>query len=173
MNELMRAASNRGLPFYLENPLRSKLWIHPLIRKWVEHPDTTTTIFDYCQFGEAWNKPTQILAGNNLRFCTSIARRCKMTWTGSGDSICSRTGVKHEKLKGFTDTPGEKKQYKTAKACPYPHALCKHWAPILAKPAMRRAAPPRGSTEEPVHPRNPGGETKSHLSNPHNPSGKQ
>ena len=30
MNLLMKSCVSVGLPFYLENPLRSKLWIHPL-----------------------------------------------------------------------------------------------------------------------------------------------
>ena len=159
MNEIMRAANDRGLPFYLENPLRSKLWIHPLIRKWVQHTNTTTVIFDYCQFGEPWNKPTQILAANNRKFNCSLSRRCKMTWDDKGNSTCSRAGLPHEKLKGFTDTPGEKRQYKTAKACPYPSELCELWAPVLAKPNMRARPPAQRLQQSTAHPENPGGVT--------------
>ena len=99
MHALMKLAESVNLPFYLENPLRSKLWIHPLVRKWIQHPKTTLVQFDYCQFGENWMKPTQILAFNNAKFNTSISRRCKPTWLDS-TSLCSRTGLAHEVLKG-------------------------------------------------------------------------
>ena len=46
MMELMKDCERRFLPFYLENPLRSKLWLHPLVRKWVQHKDTNTVVFD-------------------------------------------------------------------------------------------------------------------------------
>ena len=58
MHEIMREFMRIGLPFYLENPLRSKLWMHPYVRKWVEHQYASTLISDYCQFGEDWQKPT-------------------------------------------------------------------------------------------------------------------
>ena len=46
MMELMKDCERRGLPFYLENPLRSKLWLHPLVKKWVQHKQSDTVVFD-------------------------------------------------------------------------------------------------------------------------------
>ena len=130
MHELMKLAESVGLPFYFENPLRSKLWIHPIIKKWIRHHRTTTVQFDYCQFGLPWMKPTQILAYNNRDFNVSIGCRCAPKWK-NGVCLCSRTGQPHEELKGLV--PGTK-QFKTAVACPYPQQFCELWAPVLTKP---------------------------------------
>ena len=136
MHEMMRELMRYGRPFYLENPLRSKLWCHPYIKKWVRHDLTTTVILDYCQFGEAWVKPTQILAFNNAGFNGKLARRCKTTWEGK-TSVCSRTKRAHVPLIGFV---GDKTrgQYRTAAACPYPFEFCEHVAPTLVKQVFRR-----------------------------------
>ena len=136
MHALMKLAESVDLPFYLENPLRSKLWIHPLIRKWISNPRTNLVQFDYCQFGEQWMKPTQIMCFNNKDFNPSIGRRCKPTWHDK-TSICSRTGKAHEVLKGLV--PGTK-TYKTAVACPYPHQLCEYWSPTLCNPKRQEKA---------------------------------
>ena len=130
MHALMKHAENYNLPFYFENPLRSKLWIHPLIKKWASHPRTTTVVFDYCQFGEEWMKPTQIMVFNNKDFNPSTGRRCKPEWLDK-TSICSKTCSSHEVLSGLV--PGTNK-FKTAVACPYPHPLCKYWAPTVCNP---------------------------------------
>ena len=133
MNELMQACAKIGLPFYLENPLRSKLWITPQIIKWIRHKGTTLVQFDYCQFNQEWMKPTQILAYNNKNFCASLGRQCKPTWV-DGKSLCSRTGLPHVALKG--KEPSGK--YKTATACPYPEQLATHWAKVLVRPRRDR-----------------------------------
>ena len=146
MDELMKACAKAGLPFYLENPLRSKIWITPQILKWIRAKGTTLTQFDYCQFGQEWMKPTQILSFNNRNFCATLGKQCKPTWV-DGKSICSRTGKPHVALKG-KEASGK---YKTATACPYPQELAKHWSNVLVKPRRDRRI---NSTDDP---RNPGG----------------
>ena len=50
MHALMKLCEQHAVPFYLENPMRSKLWLHPLTKQWLSHPCTTAVGFDYCQF---------------------------------------------------------------------------------------------------------------------------
>ena len=80
MHELMKICENSGVPWYLENPQRSKLWMHPIIRKWVRHPETQKVEYDYCQFGEDWKKSTTILVFNNKKFHQGKCVKCKVTY---------------------------------------------------------------------------------------------
>ena len=75
MHELMRLCEKHDVPFYLENPQRSKLWCHPLIIKWVRHKRTHKVEFDYCQFGTQWKKATTVLAFNNSKFNNGVQRK--------------------------------------------------------------------------------------------------
>ena len=65
MHELMKHCENSAVPFYLENPKSSKLWMHPIIRKWIQNKASHKVEFDYCQFGTTWKKSTTILAVGN------------------------------------------------------------------------------------------------------------
>jgi len=118
MNELMKHCESSLVPFYLENPQMSKLWHHPLIRKWIHNPASQKVEFDYCQFGTEWKKSTTTLSVGNLKFHTGQTVKCKVVWH-NGSSICSRTGKPHDALTGFING-APKGQYKTNKACPYP-----------------------------------------------------
>ena len=51
MNELMKLCERSNVPFYIENPQSSKLWMHPIIKKWVSNKSSHLVEFDYCQFG--------------------------------------------------------------------------------------------------------------------------
>ena len=121
MHELMKLCVSHNVPFYLENPKSSKLWMHPIIRKWVQHKSAHLIEFDYCQFGTEWKKATTILSVGNRNFHTGKSLRCKVTWRDK-ISIYSKTGKPHTTLVGFVDDK-EKGQYKTNKACPYPEEL--------------------------------------------------
>ena len=129
MHELMKICEKEGVPFYLENPQKLKLWNHPLISKWTRHPNTTKVEFDYCQFGTDWKKPTSVLCFNNARFNTETGKRCKETYDKDKRRVCSKTLQPHEVLDGKT-----KGKYKTAIACPYPQEFCSHLTEILANP---------------------------------------
>ena len=37
MNALMEVCERSNVPFYIENPQSSKLWMHPIIKKWVSN----------------------------------------------------------------------------------------------------------------------------------------
>ena len=78
-----------AIPLYLENPLRSKLWRHPYVRKWVMDKRASTVVFPYCQFGEAWQKSTQVF-GFNKKWNYELGVRC--AWRKEGERrVCSRT----------------------------------------------------------------------------------
>ena len=51
MHELMKHCESNNVPFYLENPQTSRLWMHPIIRKWASHKSPHKVEVDYCQFG--------------------------------------------------------------------------------------------------------------------------
>ena len=102
MNELMKYCESNGVPFYLENPQRSKLWMHPIVKKWINHPSSHKIEFDYCQFGTDWKKPTTILSVGNKLFHTGKSIRCKVAWQNKV-FICSKIGKPHTTLSGFVD----------------------------------------------------------------------
>jgi len=68
MHELMKLCESRSVPFYLENPQQSKLWGHPIIKKWVRHKASQKVEFDYCQYDTPWKKSTTIMSVGNTKF---------------------------------------------------------------------------------------------------------
>jgi len=154
MNELMKHCESSLVPFYLENPQMSKLWHHPIIRKWIQNPASQKVEFDYCQFGTEWKKSTTILSVGNLKFHSGQTVKCKVVWH-NGSSICSRTGKPHETLTGFING-APKGQYKTNKACPYPWEFCTYVAKLVAQPELcykKKLGENRGVPVMPVGPK--------------------
>ena len=94
MNELMKDCERSNVPFYLENPQSSRVWLHPIVRKWVKHKASHKVEFDYCQLGTAWEKPTTILSVGNSKLHTGPCVRCSTKLTNNV-SICSTTGKPH------------------------------------------------------------------------------
>ena len=141
MHELVKHCESNDVPFYLENPQMSKLWMHPIIRKWASHKASHKVEFDYCQFETSWNKSTTIMSVGNIKFHTGKMKKCKVTWRGK-ESICSRTGKAHETLSGFING-AEKGQYKTNKACPYPAGFCKYVADLISQPSIHYNKKPK------------------------------
>ncbi len=123
MLDIIRLCIAEKVPWYIENPRRSRLWMVPQIAVLAQLSEAKFCQFDYCQFGTDYQKETIILAWNNPLFyenhmtCTSkwigkFPKRCK--------SPCSKTGEHHVVLKGVDD---DKQKYKTATACEYPREL--------------------------------------------------
>ena len=107
---------DKGVPYYIENPLTSRLWKFPCIHHiW----KCAATRFDYCQFGMKWRKATRILSFNNPVFAAS-GKQCRFT----KDYKCCATGRRHIVLSGV-DKSG---QFLTSRAEAYPPRLCKLWA---------------------------------------------
>ena len=135
MNELMKLCEVSNVPFYLENPQSSKLWMHPIIKKWVRHKSSHLVTFEYCQYGTEWKKPTSILSFGNSDFHTGKSVRCKTTWC-DGKSICSKSGKPHTTLSGFING-ASKGQYRTNAACPYPSEFCEFVSDLIWKPTVK------------------------------------
>ena len=102
------------LPFTLENPHRSRLWLCPGVksvcrRNRVEQCDVT-----FCAFGTCWKKPTKFLSVN-LPLDLLQGKFCKSSKRG----LCQFTGLAHVPLKG-TNSQGV---WLTKIAEPYPTRL--------------------------------------------------
>ena len=95
MHELMCLCDKNSVPLYRENPLKSKLWLHPLIKTWVGNERSKLVGLDYCQLGTIYKKSTQILVFHNPNFTEKDSRRCK----GKGRQ-CPATGKQHKSVAG-------------------------------------------------------------------------
>lgn len=100
------------IPYALENPLSSYAWSMPPMQKFVRKFSPLEAVLDFCQYGEAWQKPTRILG--NFWPVSELHRRCN-----SQGGVCSRTLLPHVRLTG-TDAHG---MFLTLKAQPYPEQL--------------------------------------------------
>lgn len=128
---VLRIALELIIPFTLENPARSRLWICPPIlairrRRHVVHQQV-----EYCSFGEAWRKSTLFL-GIHIDLCPLEPHRC----IGSKRGLCKFSGKPHIPLAG-RDSSG---QWRTKTAEPYPRGLCKVLAVCFGNAEVRRIA---------------------------------
>ena len=103
------------VPWTLENPQSSRLWLVPAIRQLLQHGARKVEA-SFCAYGMPWRKATTFLAGNfsSLHFltCSGSFRRC------------SRTGANHLPLVGKSSTG----IWLTGLVQPYPEQLCEHFA---------------------------------------------
>ncbi|CAK0871674.1 unnamed protein product, partial [Prorocentrum cordatum] len=122
---LLAAAVEAGVPFSLENPRSSRLWLVPELLDMAREAHAEWASVDYCQYQAPWKKSTTFLLFNwlpaqpSLRLCTGCQKRC------------SATGKAHITLKG-KDPLGV---FWTSRACPYPAALCKDLAALVVAKA--------------------------------------
>ena len=110
---IIRLCSKMQIPWMLENPASSHLWSHPPMLSALQ--GSTETIFDQCQYGTAWRKPTKIAMGGLLCPTPYLCRRC----TGSRQR-CSATDKAHVVLSGAANGA-----FLTARSKHYPKALCR------------------------------------------------
>lgn len=99
------------LPFTLENPQRSRLWITPPILRLLRKQHCSYVDVHFCMFGTPWKKPTRVL-GCHLNLDGLQAFVCSSTKRG----ICAKTGKTHVPLVG-QNVDG---QWLTKIAEPYP-----------------------------------------------------
>ncbi|CAK0788060.1 unnamed protein product [Prorocentrum cordatum] len=122
---LLAAAVEAGVPFSLENPRSSRLWLVPELLDRAREAHAEWASVDYCQYQVPWKKSTTFLLSNwlpaqpSLRLCTGCQKRC------------SATGKAHITLKG-KDPLGV---FWTSRARPYPAALCKDLAALVVAKA--------------------------------------
>ena len=117
MFKVIRIRKRKKINFVIENPLTSMLWkfteLNALIR------DMSQARVDVCQYGERWRKRTKLIG--DINELPSFERVCK-------GKVCSATGLPHFKLEG-KDPKG---LFYTKRAEPYPRALCRSIASIIA-----------------------------------------
>lgn len=110
------AAALRGIPVVLEQPLTSRLWLTPQMKKLVRDTQSSLIDLDQCAFGSAWKKPTRLLL-INLPDVNSLSRRCD-----ARGSKCVFSKRPHFQLVGG---------HRTKAAAAYPCALCNTLADIF------------------------------------------
>eukprot|EP00434_Breviolum_minutum_P020702 symbB.v1.2.018256.t1/scaffold1449.1/size118046/7 len=116
---IMLLALMLGLPFTLENPRRSPLWICPPMLALLRRRNVSTVFVDFCMFKK---KPTTF-AGVHVSFTRLQSYRC----IGSKRGICLHYGKPHLPLSGQTSS-GE---WLTKIAEPYPTGLCNGLAKVF------------------------------------------
>ena len=110
--KLIAHAIRHKVPLILENPLTSRLWLVPEIKKLVD--SGTVSEFYHCAYGAEWAKPTRLACWNiNL---ASLAQRCSCK-----NGICDFTDQPHLILSGI----GSHSCFKTAEASAYPWKFCR------------------------------------------------
>ncbi|CAE7380279.1 gag-pol [Symbiodinium natans] len=112
--QVIACCQKLGLPWSLENPLTSRVWLVPAMQR-LQTQGATFVNTCYCMYGMPWRKATAFLCGNfnlSLRTC-GCSFRC-----------CERSGKAHVHLVG-RDNRG---RWLTRLAQPYPHELCSHYA---------------------------------------------
>ena len=123
-----RYCHRRRVPFYIENPLTSRLWKTHELRGLAKLTHSVFVNFDFCQFGEPWRKSTQLLVSRHSDIRV-IERKCKF---GRG-FVCSATGKRHIVLSGASGGV-----FWTARAQAYPHRLCRAIATTIREHALFR-----------------------------------
>ena len=118
---LCKLAIELGIPFTIENPATSRLWLTREI-KCLERRGCMISKCSFCQYGMPWRKNTKFLhygvggLQNHLQICHSFR------------GICTLTGKPHTTLQGsFKGT------FLTRLAQPYPTKLCRVLASVVAK----------------------------------------
>ena len=116
---IIRLCIASGTPVVIENPATSRMWAVPVLAKLLEAA-TSNIVFDACQYGAAWKKPTRLVSwGCDIG---SLGLRCT-----TKDGVCSHSGVPHTELVGLKG-PG---LFWTAHASAYPWRMCREFAKIV------------------------------------------
>ena len=126
---LCRHCLRIGVPFYLENPLASRLWDFRGIKALAASPFVTASRYDFCQFGTPWRKATKLLCFDNPHIERG-ARQCKFDRA----HICSATGKKHVVLSGVS----AHFRHLTSRAVSYPRKFCNAIAKAIREEAVDR-----------------------------------
>ena len=91
--KLIEIEISNNVPCYLENPLTSKLFLAPPIKRLLSSPHCVQHKPDYCQYGTAWRKSTLVAAWHMCSDCP-----CKRCFPQG--NCCSKTGKPHIHLQG-------------------------------------------------------------------------
>ena len=118
--ELIKLCQALQLPWVMENPYTSRIWLTPQVQKLCAYGAILHQV-DYCAFGTPWRKSTGLL---QYGFTTlqSVLAVCHPTF-----GRCSFSGHRHLSLTGKDCN----NQWMTRRAQPYPLALCERIASAL------------------------------------------
>ena len=114
---------HKGIPFVIENPSTSQLWITPAMQKLFKVSGAVQHLTDFCQERLPWRKRTWLVASGLPNF-QEVCQLCS-----GRRGICSCSGKHHVQLCGRDD----KGVFWTRKAQPYPMPLCNRIAQHVAK----------------------------------------
>lgn len=119
---VMQCCEEYGVPYTLENPRGSMVWELPVLQRFQQRYSSKVVHFDFCQYGERWQKPTTLFY-NHIGF-HSLEKCCN-----SNKGICSRTHCPHIRLAGADDQG----VFLTLRAQPYPTLLAATVGDLVAR----------------------------------------
>ncbi len=120
---IMSLCERFHIPYAVENPFSSYAWSMPPMLKFIRRFRPFQIRLDFCQFGEAWQKPTQLLG--NFWDPSDLQLVCQPE-----GGVCSASSRPHVRLTG-TDTSGT---FMTLKAQPYPLKMAEMVAERVSRP---------------------------------------
>ena len=81
-----------GLPFWVENPAGSFLWLQPAWRRLIEEYDLQYLLTDYCRWGTPWRKRTRFLgrfsAAGSRYLCTCLRKHVRLVGYSAEHKCC-------------------------------------------------------------------------------------
>lgn len=92
---ILRLALVLHIPFSMENPRTSRLWLCPAVQKLMRNKNTYQQIVEFCMFGMRWRKSTMFVSVW-VRFDNLNQFRC----IGAKRGCCKRSGEPHQPLAG-------------------------------------------------------------------------
>eukprot|EP00438_Fugacium_kawagutii_P021515 Skav212741 [mRNA] locus=scaffold1199:108583:113900:+ [translate_table: standard] len=92
---VLRLALHWRIPFSLENPQRSRLWICPPVSRLMKRRFSAWVDVHFCFFGTRWKKPTRVF-GVHLPLDSLSNCQCH----GSRRGVCQHSGLPHIPLMG-------------------------------------------------------------------------
>ena len=123
---IMRACLKHNVPFIMENPCASKIFLLPPLLSILAKPGVGQLTLDQCQYGSTWKKRTSLVhfAVDDLHL---LDQRCR---TRGG--ICSKTRLPHFQLQGIASSGIHWTNIDQA----FPHNLAVHLAWCLLQNAF-------------------------------------
>lgn len=87
---VLHMARRLRLPFTLENPLRSRLWLCPSVRQLMRCPNTWIQDITFCAFGIKWKKPTRFFSVCfDLHFFGTLHMSQQQAWSVSVQRVAT------------------------------------------------------------------------------------
>ena len=112
---VMTLASVLHIPFTMENPARSRLWLCPAVQRMLRRKAIRLFTCEFCMFGTKWRKSTSFAAS-----FVDLSRLFHFRCLGAKRGLCKRTDLPHMHLCGQTPDG----RWMTSVAEPYPFKLC-------------------------------------------------